>query len=130
MKPITVSKVWLITKMAENRDNHREVFEAALDGYRDEATRILENKIKALAAGKNPDIRILLDRPTDHTRDYNRVIGMLEAHTGDTIELDEQTYAQYVDDDWQWKRQWAQTSNTYAGAKYSEVYGVDIVEDE
>jgi hypothetical protein len=130
MKPITVDKKWLLEKMMENRSNHREVFEAALDGYITHGTLLLEQKKQALLAGKNPEIHISLDRPTDHTRDYDRVIGMVTAHQGDTFELAEQDYAQYVDDDWSWKRQWARTSNSYAAGKFSEVYGVDAIEED
>ena len=125
MKSIKVDKQWLIKTMETNRSNHREVFEAALEGWRNEATELIGDTFAALQRGKTPNIQIILPRPEDHTRDYTRVIGMLKADIGDTYELSETDYSQYVDDDWSWKRQWAMSNSGYAGATYAEVYGND-----
>jgi hypothetical protein len=124
MKPITVNKLDLIKIMEENRRRHRTVFNDALAGYDREAEKVLREHTESLRAGKHPEIRILLDRPEDHTRDYDRVLGMLRMHTGDTFELDEGSYRMYVDDDWAWKRQWLDTSNTYAAMSVAENYQV------
>lgn len=124
MKPITVDKTWLIEKMADNRAKHRAVFDAALEGYRKEAMEELNAHIADLNAGRAPKITINLIRPSDHTQDYDRVIGMLKVHQGETYELTEQDYAQYVDDDWQWKRQWVAMSNSYAPKETQDVYTV------
>lgn len=117
---ITVSKAELLRVMKENRDRHRTVFLAALDGYRQEALRMLENEMKRIADARRPrELRILLSAPEDHTRDYDRVIGMLEMDTSNAFTLDEQTFAQYVADDWSWKRAWAQASSRYATEVYA-----------
>lgn len=124
VKPITVNKADLIKVMEENRRKHRAVFTDALLGYDQEALKVLREHIDALRAGKHPELRILLDRPEDHTRDYDRVLGMLKMHTGDTFELDEVSYRQYVDDDWAWKRQWIDTSTAYAAGSVAANYQV------
>lgn len=113
----------LLTIIEENRTKHREVFEQALEGYRQEAQRMLEQHIKDLAAGKTPSIRIVISRPEDHTADYDRVIKMLQMSVDDIFELDDETFAQFVMDDWHWKRQWLSTSNLYAAGAVSQVYG-------
>lgn len=111
---INVSKAELLAKLQENRAKHRETFEAALNGYKAHAMKVLKAEIRALNDGRIPDINISIGRPEDRTRDYDRVIGMLQMHTGDTFDLDETSYAQYVDDDWSWKRQWLKLSASYA----------------
>jgi hypothetical protein len=123
MKPINVDKDMLLKVLQENRAKHRTVFEDALTGYSREASKVLQDYLKAIRMGKTPDIHIILDRPEDHTRDYDRVIGMLTMHLGTTFELDETSYKQYVDDDWAWKRQWIDTSNQYAAGSVQAVYG-------
>lgn len=123
MEPITVSKSDLLAKMRENRATHREVFQAALEGYRRYAQLVLREHLEALSAGKTPEIRITVSRPSDHTRDYDRVIEMLEMHKGDEFVLNETDFSQYVRDDWSWKRQWATSNSGYAVAKMSEAYG-------
>lgn len=120
---ITVDKNELLAAMRANRDRHRTVFEAALAGYRDHVLEILEEHIAGLREGRTPETRIVVSRPEDHTRDYDRVLGMLSMHNGDTFELDEDTYARYVDDDWAWSRQWIAMSRSYAPEVTSASYG-------
>jgi hypothetical protein len=123
MKPINVDKDTLLKVLQENRSKHRSVFEDALDGYTREAEKVLQEYLTKIRNGKTPDIRIILDRPEDHTRDYDRVIGMLKMHLGTTFELDEQSYRMYVDDDWAWKRAWIDNSSQYAAGSVQAVYG-------
>lgn len=125
---ITVNKAELLAKMRENRTKHRKVFEDALQGYRTHAMEVLEEHLKDLEKGRIPEIRVTLVRPQDHTKDYDRVIGMLEMDKGSEFPLDEHTYARYVDDDWDWKRQWLRMSNHYAAGSTQAAYGV--VEDD
>lgn len=127
---IEVDKAQLLEVLKENRTKHRTVFLAALDGYRKEAIHQLNARIKALSEGRAPKIYLILDRPEDHTRDYDRVIGMLEMDKSPTFRLDQMTYGQYVNDDWTWKRQWAKMSSSYAGDTYAENYHVVELEDE
>lgn len=120
---ITVSKQALIVRLEENRARHREVFLEAIQGYRRHAESILTGYVKALRDGKAPEICVTLSRPEDHARDYDRVIGMLKMDAGETFELNEETYARYVEDDWAWKRQWARISSAYAADAVSRNYG-------
>lgn len=125
MDKITVSKDDLLVKLQENRDKHRTVFLDAWTGYSEEAQRILNDHLMMIRNGQVPrKIQIILAPPEDHTRDYDRVIGMLKMHQGDTFDLDEQMYAQYVDDDWSWKRAWLETSTQYAAASVAKNYQV------
>jgi hypothetical protein len=127
---ITVNKADLLAKMKENRDKHRQVFIDSLEGYRKALLDELEAHVKDLQNGKAPVIHIGLPRPTDHTREYDRVIGMLEMDKGSEFTLDETTYAQYVDDDWHWKRQWLRMSSSYAAGSTISNYGADALEDD
>jgi hypothetical protein len=124
MKPITVPKDELIQVIETNRDKHRTVFNEAMLGYAKEAETILQTYLNDIRMGKVRKIQIILDQPEDHTRDYDRVLGMLRMDIGDTFELDEQSYKQYVDDDWTWKRAWIDTSTQYAAASVYENYHV------
>ena len=121
---IEVDKTALLTVLEENRRKHRTVFLAALEGYRKEAIRSLNAKVKALSEGRSPAIHIMLDRPEDHTHDYDRVIGMLKMDKSPTFRLDQITYGQYVNDDWSWKRHWAKMSSGYASQTYTDNYTV------
>lgn len=126
----TVRKEALLAILQENRDKHRAVFEAALEGYREQCVVILRDKIAALSDGRSPTLQIMMSRPEDHTRDYDRVIKMLELSISETFEMDEQMFAQYVMDDWRWKRDWLRMSSRYASASTQQAYGVDVLEDD
>lgn len=123
MLEITVNKKELLKILNGNRDRHRTVFTAALEGYRREATEILEKHIRALSAGKFPRLQIFLAVPEDHSRDYDRVISMVQMDIGTEFTLDETHFAQYVQDDWKWKREFLSTSSSYAAGTVKAVYG-------
>src|SRR5215469_1851857 len=105
IEDVIVRKDELLTALQENRSKHRQVFEKALEGYRQAAIQTLNDRITKLSAGKLPDLAVRMPLPVDHTRDYDRVIRMLTMHQSDTITLDESTFAMYVEDDWAWRRE-------------------------
>jgi len=128
MKPITVSKSELLDKVRENRARHRQVFLDSLEGWRKAALAKLEDTVRDLQGGRTPEIRFSLVRPEDHTRDYDRVIEMLEMDIDSEFVLDEQDFSQYVRDDWHWKRQWLQTSSSYAAGSTIANYGAEALD--
>jgi hypothetical protein len=127
---VNVKKDELIAVLRANRAKHRAVFLDALEGYRKEAVRQLKAHIRAIEEGRTPMIRVILSRPEDHTPDYDHVIGMLEMDQGDVFRLDQQTYRNYVGDDWAWKRQWAKLSSSYARDSYTSNYGAADEDDD
>jgi len=124
---INVSSDELLKILKENRKRHRRVFTEALDGYRKQLQAELERHIAELKAGRAPEVHIRLIRPEDHTRDYDRIIRMVEMHKSPSsvFTLDESHFAQYVEDDWSWRRQFITSANAYAGDTVVDVYGVD-----
>lgn len=120
---VTVTKDELLGILRINMARHRQVFEDALEGYREEASRQLTALIGALRDGGTPAIRLLLPLPKDHTRDYERVIRMVGMHQGDTLELEEFLFAQYVEDDWGWRQEFLTTATSYAAGSVHANYG-------
>lgn len=123
MFSITVDKIDLITKVKANRDEHRQVFEEAIVGYRKFVHEQLEAMIAQLEAGKTIKQSFSFVIPEDHTDDYDRVIGMLEMDLEGRIVLDESLYRMYVDNDWDWARNFAVSNSGYtqmAGTSYGK----------
>ena len=118
-----VRKDKVLEIVRKNRDKHRGVFEAAVEGYRKRAEELLGAQLALILDGKTPELRVILDRPRDHTRDYDRVITMLELDTREELLLDERTVAQYIMDDWQWKREFLRMSTAYAASATEAAYG-------
>lgn len=124
MQDITVKRVTLLDELKKNRDRHRTVLHDAMLGYRQQAMLELREQLAKLEAGVVPsDLGVSLTRPASHTADYDRVIGMIEMHTGDEIELDETSYSWYVMDQWAWQRGWRKLSSSYAAQSVITNYG-------
>jgi hypothetical protein len=54
-------------------------------------------------AGRGIDLNFNLNQPESHMGDYARVLKMLEMDIKPEIMLDEQQFANYVMDEWNWK---------------------------
>ena len=113
MKNVKVKKDELLKKIKKNRDGHRQLFEKAVAGYREAMLGHLDSMIAAIKKGSKVEHLIHLPEPGDHTKDYNRVIAMLEMSTEDIIELDARSFGQYVLDDWAWKDEWIHSNSMY-----------------
>jgi len=119
----TYRKDELLAIIRANRETHLEVLRAALDGYRAEAMKVLNGTLGQIRDGRAPELRILLARPENHAKDYDRIIRMLEMEVQHDVTLDEGQFAHYVMDDWDWKRNWVLRNSSYAAAETARAYG-------
>ena len=109
---VTVKKVELLTELRKNRGAHRGLFEEAQKGYREDVIKELDSMLAEARKGGNIRRKVSLVEPQDHSKDYDRVIRMLEMCTKDEVFINEQEFQQYVQDDWGWKQEFtAQASN-------------------
>ena len=121
MHDIVVSRIELLDKVRANRDQHRELFLKAQEGFRARVIEELDEMIKTAREHREVRLQVGLVPPQDHTSDYERAIAMLEMHQSDTIEIDAQTFAQLVRNEWAWFRSATVTNALYAsGGKLSQ----------
>lgn len=114
MDELTFPKAQLQEALKKNRDAHRGIFEEAVKGYEAQALSLLQKHMDDIRGGRVKHVIVNLPYPEDHTRDYDRIIAMLDMMIGDEVELDEGTFAMYVMDDWGWKRQFLTTNSVYS----------------
>ena len=112
---ITVDKLKLIITLTENKTTHNNIFVKSQKGYKKAVIKTLENKLKEAKDGKDVNLSMNLDKPTDHTSDYTTVIGMLDWCLEDQVKLTRANYENYVLDQWSWSRNFAMTSGLYCG---------------
>lgn len=129
MKNVTVRKEQLLEALQRNRGEHQAIFEEALAGYKEEVIKQLEAHLAAVKAGKVKRVQVYLPTPENHTKDYDRIIAMVEMSVEDELVLDQQSFAQYVLDDWTWKRQFLTTNSAYS-ATATRSLGSDDESDE
>lgn len=115
MKQVRVNKEQLLGILKKNRSEHREVFLQAQKTFRVVAIKALDEQLKAARKGRPFELGrlIALSAPEDHTTDYDRSIQMLEMAVDKEIVVDEREFQNYVQDKWQWSRDWAANNMRY-----------------
>src|SRR5215469_14462166 len=114
MNTVKVKREELLTKVRANRDAHRELFLKAQEGYRKLVIEELDRMLADAKEGRPIQRSVTLTEPSNHIKDYDRVITMLEMSVEDTIVLDANTFDCYVMDNWQWSRFALHTNTAYA----------------
>lgn len=112
MKEVKIHKKDLLKKIKENRRKHIEEYNAAVEGYKEEALKEvkeglkrLERQIKNLEKGEMlhlASIHFNLPVPENHEKEYDQAIEMLNMSVDDVLTLTYNEFAQYVLDRWEW----------------------------
>lgn len=110
---VTVNKEVLLEHIRTNRNGHRDMFLKAIEGYRAAVIKELEMSLALAKEGKSFRRVIELEEPRDHTKDYDRIIKMLELSLSKEIEITEDQFQMYVMDEWGWKDQFISTASSY-----------------
>lgn len=104
LKPVTVNKEKLLQILGTNREKHIAIYQEAQKGYRDEAKKLLSNRLDDFNVIKlDPDLSFSLPKPVSHMDSYNKAIGMLEWSIDKNIELDASQFDNFVNDNWSWQ---------------------------
>ena len=119
MREARVNKAKLLEILKKNRDEHRDLFLEAQKNFRVVAIAMLDAQLKAARDGKPFELTRLttLLAPQDHTADYERSIQMLEMSVNAEIMIDEREFQHYVQDVWNWSREWAVSNLSYVDHK-------------
>lgn len=114
VKDVTVKKQELLKTLTENRDGHKEIFDEAMEGYKAKCLTELNRYLDQVQKGQVLDIYFHLPMPENHTKDYDRVIKMVEMNISEEFVLSETDFNSYVMDDWQWKRAFLTANASYS----------------
>jgi hypothetical protein len=117
MKTIRINKQQLVAIVTKNRDAHAEEHAKALPvWHKDQLDKLL---LAHTALSANPEAKIdygiLLQKPTSHLEDYDRVLRMLALSADEVIELTEGEYRNFVEDEFDWTRSFKAVTASYAG---------------
>lgn len=123
---VRVKKDDLIETVTRHRDEHVAIFKEAITAW----ARVLRDGLVAAnnAAGDGSDsVRVVVNnpRPYNHTKDYDRIIRMLDLSVDDVIDLNETEFACIMMDDWSWQRDFLLIASRYsakAGDKFDFAY--------
>jgi hypothetical protein len=115
VRAITVNKADLVRVLTENLASHRGTYEAAMRVYEDRVREWFETNLTHIKDGKWEQVRRTCPHPVpeEHTEDYQRALDMLGWDLGDTYELTEGDFDQYVNNNWGWSRSFMANSAAY-----------------
>ena len=121
----------VLEKLKENRAKHTKIVKEAREGYVKKAKEALANKLLQLEQGKIVRLQFSLSVPSNHTKEYNTAITMLELHTEDTIELGANEVRQFIEDKWDWQQQFIYGNAAYSGtaAALKDGFEMEDLED-
>lgn len=116
----------LLKKVRANREKHIADFKKAMDEYRKDLIIVLEKKIKAAKENQRVYHSIQLEYPVEFSAEYDRAIQMLEMTSDETVSLDPVLFAQLVQDEWDWKDQFSNSTQSYLNKSIGggQEYGV------
>lgn len=121
MEIVKVKKNELMKILLANRDEHRGIFLEALDGYHKAALKALQERVEDAKKNKKVSLFFALEQPKDQTKEYDRVIKMLEMSVDDEVKLTEQEFANYVMDDWSWMDQFLHSNVGYSARAATKI---------
>ena len=112
---VSVLTTVLLQTLKVNRDKHNKDFAIALNAYRKKAIEELAIRIEQFKSG-DPKINCSFDlqAPSNHKKDYDMAIEMIELHQEETFSLDTQQYRSLVKDQWDWSSRFYSTVNVYS----------------
>lgn len=103
----------LRTIVLGNRDAHKAEYDEALAAYKAQLVTLLEKKLAAAKNGEDVSHQINLSKPREYLAQYDRALRMFELTTQEEVELDSESFAQLVMDEWDWKESFSTINNSY-----------------
>ena len=110
-RTINVKKDDLIAQIKENKELHIQEYEKAVIAYKEEALKQLAEQAKRVEEGAL-DAKLDLVEPVNNADNYDKVIEMFEWEVNDVVELEQDEFREYVQDETEFAKR-AKMSNAY-----------------
>jgi hypothetical protein len=110
-RTISVNKAKLIEQIKLNKENHIKEYEKAIVAYKEEALRQLNEQIQKVQEG-SLNAKLELITPINNAVNYDKIIEMFEWEVNDVVELEQQEFNEYVQDETEFAQQ-AKFSNMF-----------------
>lgn len=113
MPKIQIEKQKLAEILTHNRAIHHKEYSEALAEYQHQMIEKLEGVLEKVKKDPKTEIHLNLVKPRHHVDDYDRVISMLKLHQDHTIELDDNSFRRFVEDEWDWTNHFKNVTSSY-----------------
>lgn len=103
MDEVEIKKDQLISVLKKNRDEHKRLYDEAVEGYKEAILKKVGEAYRDLKSGKLISMNeYSLPVPPSHVAEYEDALEMLELSVYDTVTLTKREFRQYVQDKWDW----------------------------
>lgn len=116
LQTVRVNKAELLERIKKNRADHRKIYEEAMDGWKKAVIAELDDMHRKALEGKDFVLAVRLERPEDHTDEYDTIIELLEMSLDEELELPYHEFANYALDKWGWQGRFLETSMSYGSS--------------
>ena len=113
-RSIKLKKEDLIAKLIENKKAHIEEYGKAVKSFKLEVAEQLENLTKLNNEG-SLDIEFKLVRPVNNSEKYDKIIEMFNWEIEEDVELTQDEFKEYVQDETHYARMASISNSTYSG---------------
>ena len=113
-RTIKVNKAKLIEKIKENKEAHIIAYGKAVIAYKKEALKQLSELTK-LANDGNMTLKLNLTTPVDNRKNYDKIIDMFNWEVESEVELEQQEFNEYVQDETEFARHALMSNSMYLG---------------
>lgn len=97
-RTVKVKRSDLIEKIKENKKKHIEEYEKAVIAYKEEALKQLKKLTEKANDGKM-NLKLDLITPVNVSEDYDKIVEMFEWEVEDVVELSQDEFIQFVQDE-------------------------------
>lgn len=111
-RTLKIKKADLIIRIMQNKENHIDNYKKAVKAYKKQALKQL-NDLLLEAANDRLNIRLNLTSPIDNSERYDDLIEMFEWEQDKILELSQDEFRDYVQDDTNFTREAMLTNSMY-----------------
>jgi hypothetical protein len=113
MDQIRVNKKKLLKTLKENRRTHRENFEIAMKGWKEDVIEALREALDSAEKDDGYSTHFDLPKPVSYEESYDEAIDQVEWSENVTIMLGKDQFNQLVRDKWNWQRDFQRALMSY-----------------
>ena len=101
MISMTFDKEEVLASLTANLEEHKTIFKEAVEGFRLECIKQLEEKLGRVLEGPGPvNVYVTIKAPENHESDYKAVIHMLQHSNDKEVTFNDTQYRCYMLDKW------------------------------
>lgn len=116
-RSVTVDRLKLIEQLKANLIKHVADYKEAVIGYKIKIHADVKHKLEQIELASDEEAleikAISFNPPRSYEKEYTDAITMLEWQVGDTVELDQTAFKQFVQNEWTWSGQFEVMNSTY-----------------